>query len=414
MDASDIAKAYAAAYSDDPQSGRESNALLALRDGMPQMAPLPDRRPSLKPYQRPGDPMLGQNLNEATAARLGDSLAQRNWGDAILTAAELAVGAFPGAKGARRGQAGSTGQAGRPAGAGAEAGGVRERGGLPGGDRGVPAPGGAEHQYTSIPGQPRTVKLPGAGEVEARPIPQIEAAARAYAESKGRPYEVAASFEPLDVERSQRIAAAYEAMQHDPHNADVKRAYDAMIEETLGQYRELKSKGFEFKFNEPGQDPYAKSPALGYLDMRDRGQLSVFPTVEGHGSKGAMITPEEVRNNPLLQESGEQFAGKPALMNDLFRAVHDAYGHHGPGNAFFRGPGEDRAFGHHSILYGAEALKGITPELRGQNSWLNYGPHAEFNKGKSGAETMYADQKVGILPEWTWQEGLPVRKRGGE
>jgi hypothetical protein len=100
-------------------------------------------------------------------------------------------------------------------------------------------------------------------------------------------------------------------------------------------------------------------------------------------------------------------------MNDLFRAVHDAYGHFGVGNPFFRAPGEDRAFGHHQILYGPESMPAITSELRGQNSFVNSHPRvAEHNKGASGADTIYADQKVGIMPPWTWQEGLPTRGPG--
>lgn len=200
-------------------------------------------------------------------------------------------------------------------------------------------------------------------------------------------------------------------MKHDPHNALVQAAYAAMIDETLGQYQTLKRQGYEFKFNQAGQDPYKASPALGYLDMRDNGRLFVFPTIEGHGSKGAVLTKAEVANNPLLQDSGEKFGNKPALVNDVFRAVHDAYGHNGPGNPFFRGPGEDRAFGHHQILYGPAAWPAIASELRGQNSWLNYGPHAEHNKGKSAIDTIYAEQKVGVMPSWVWLEGLPERKK---
>ena len=117
-DATDIANAYAAMYGEDPTRGR--NSLLALREPMPQLAPMPDRRPSARPYLRPGDPLLGQNVNEAVAARLGDALGHRNYGEALLSAMELAVGAgFPMAKGGRRGAKGSEGPAGGPAGAGA-------------------------------------------------------------------------------------------------------------------------------------------------------------------------------------------------------------------------------------------------------------------------------------------------------
>lgn len=199
-------------------------------------------------------------------------------------------------------------------------------------------------------------------------------------------------------------------MQHDPSSRDVRRAYDAMMEETLGQYKALKNQGFEFLFNKPGEDPYRASPALGYLDMRDRGRLSVFPTLEGFGS-GLKLSKDEIANNPLLMDSGEKFGNQPALMNDLFRAVHDAYGHNGPGNPFFRAPGEERAWQHHSMMYSPEGRPAMTSETRGQNSWLNFGPYGEQNQGKSALDTIYADQKIGVMPSWTWLEGVPDRKR---
>ena len=54
----------------------------------------------------------------------------------------------------------------------------------------------------------------------------------------------------------------------------------------------------------------------------------------------------------------------------------------------------------------------MTSETRGQNSWVNYGPHGEANRTASGANTVYADQKAGLLPEWMYTtnkaEGGPV------
>lgn len=47
----------------------------------------------------------------------------------------------------------------------------------------------------------------------------------------------------------------------------------------------------------------------------------------------------------------------------------------------------------------------MTSETRGQNSWVNFGPHAEANKGASGADTIYAENKAGLLPEWAWENG---------
>lgn len=378
-------------------------------ENFPSFSPIPQMRGAelrnLGP--RPADPF---GPDEATARDLGTNLAHKNYSHALLNAIELAMGAIPGAKRGARGPVRGEGGARQGAGAGPQAGRLPDHAGVPGGEHGLQSPGGPGNPYTPIPGQPRALKIPGHGEVEARPIPQIEAAAQAYAKAQGRPYYEPASMPPLDEARAKRIADAFDAMKHDPTDPAVRRAYDAMMNETVGQYKALEAQGLRFHFNEPGQDPYKASPALGYIDMRDKGQLFVFPTLEGFGS-GVKLTKAEIANNPLLTDSGVKFGDKPALMNDLFRAVHDAFGHNGPGNPFFRAKGEERAWQHHSMMYGQEGRKAMTSETRGQNSWLNFGPHGAANQGKSAIDTVYADQKIGILPSWVWLEGVPERKK---
>jgi hypothetical protein len=47
----------------------------------------------------------------------------------------------------------------------------------------------------------------------------------------------------------------------------------------------------------------------------------------------------------------------------------------------------------------------MSSETRGQNSWVNWGPHGDFNRKASAADTKYADQKIGLLPKWAIDEG---------
>jgi len=181
------------------------------------------------------------------------------------------------------------------------------------------------------------------------------------------------------------------------------RNYEALMDETAAQYEALRRAGVQIEFNPPGADPYARSPALGYIDMRDNNRLFVFPTLEGFGS-GAGLSREAIANNPLLRDSGFQISGRPATYNDLFRAVHDVFGHNGPGNPFFRHQGEERAFRHHSRMYSPTAGRAAGTELTGQNNWLNFGPFGERNRTASAADTIYADQKINVLPDWVFEE----------
>lgn len=113
--------------------------------------------------------------------------------------------------------------------------------------------------------------------------------------------------------------------------------------------------------------------------------------------------------NPMLADTGLEWPDQNGVMrqvlaNDLFRAVHDAFGH-GLEGAGFRADGEENAWQAHVRLFTGSAVGAITSETRGQNSWLNYGPHGEANRTAKVEDTIFADQKTGLMPEWTWTEG---------
>ena len=103
--------------------------------------------------------------------------------------------------------------------------------------------------------------------------------------------------------------------------------------------------------------------------------------------------------HPLLAYTPELINGKPAQLNDIFRIVHDYFGHAKEGFGF--GPkGEENAWHHHMQMFSPEARKALTSETRGQNSWVNFGPKGDANRANPAATT-YAEQKAGILPAWT-------------
>jgi hypothetical protein len=245
-------------------------------------------------------------------------------------------------------------------------------------------------------GKPNTVKLPGGFQMPAHPIKEFEDVAHKFATRYGNDYPIT-SYPKLDEDRARKIAQGYEDMRHDPSDPRVKRAYDALIDETMDQYRALEGTGAKFEFLKHGEgDPYAASPSLGYKDLVQNGRLKVFPTEQGYG------TQTDISDNPLLKRVGRVGDLDNATANDAFRVVHDALGHFGPGNPFFRAPGEERAWLNHMRAYSPDAVPAATSETRGQNSWVNFGPQSAANKGASGADTVYADQKAGLLPDWMW------------
>lgn len=207
----------------------------------------------------------------------------------------------------------------------------------------------------------------------------------------------------LDTQQGMRIADEYERMEHAPDNPEVKRAYRVMVSETIAQYEALLDAGFTFTLFPGEGEPYKNSAEM-MDDLRNNKHIFILPTQKAHGSGGF-----DSKENPLLENSGKKDAnGEELLVNDLFRAVHDVFGHSLWGNSF--GPiGEEIAWEIHSDMYSPEARRAVTTETRGQNSWANFGPHMRIDgrvpkKGEPGyvplSERRFADQKVGLLPEW--------------
>jgi hypothetical protein len=162
----------------------------------------------------------------------------------------------------------------------------------------------------------------------------------------------------------------------------------------MEQYEALKKSGLKVNRIEPGmENPYKSSEDL-IKDIRDNNQMSYYPTSSGFGSA-------ESANHPLLQKTKEMYNGEPMPANDIFRIVHDYFGHGKKGVGF--GPvGEENAWRTHREMFSPEAARALTTETRGQNSWVNFGPKGEHNRAKP-AETIYAEQKAGLLPEWVHQ-----------
>ena len=221
----------------------------------------------------------------------------------------------------------------------------------------------------------------------------------------------------LDVERAKRISDAFEAMKNDPNNPEVKKAYEALAKETIEQYKDFIDAGYVVEIN--NEEPYANSAEM-IEDLRVNKRIKIFSTESGFGDN--KITDKQRSENPLLRST--EFTdsnGVPMLVNDLFRAIHDFYGHAELGNSF--GPkGEENAWNVHARMFSPLARRAMTTETRGQNSWVNFSgvnkkiealrdkarklreqgaPESKIQKivDKIYEIGSFAEQKIGLLPE---------------
>ncbi len=236
---------------------------------------------------------------------------------------------------------------------------------------------------------PEAIKSPAAQSAAPKPPgkPQpsqdLQVLSNQYTDARGMEPVDHKPAPPVDEAFAKRTAAAYDDLKND-NSADpkVKAAYKALADETSSQFQQLKAAGYKMEpWTKEGQ-PYANSTEMA-ADLKNNKHLYYFTGGEEH---------------PLL---GKVDPETGVVYNDMFRAVHDVYGHAAPGNGF--GPrGEEGAFQVHSQMYSPEARQAMATETRGQNSWVNFGKH---NYGPGGeqlnvpaAERPFAQQKVDLLP----------------
>jgi len=254
-----------------------------------------------------------------------------------------------------------------------------------------------------IKGLPQETLSVGGQPFVPRPSQELRELAQSYMDQAGLPYVPVQNYTPVDVPRAKRIASEFDLMRHTPNDPATMASYNAMAKETRDQYEALLKTGVKFEPTPQGvPDPYGATPRLAQKDYLENRHMYYFPSEAGFGSGQVTGTPP--RSNPLLQPSGVKIAGQEVPYNDLFRIVHDMFGHHKEGLGF-RAAGEENAWRSHARMYSPEALPAMTAETRGQNSWVNYGPFAQKNKGASAADTVYAPQKIGMIPDWVVQAG---------
>lgn len=203
-----------------------------------------------------------------------------------------------------------------------------------------------------------------------------------------------------------RAAYAYNDMQHDPearhigrygvgnHQVSIKESYEMFIDTILWQWKWMIDAGLRVGFVDG--EPYSSS-----MDMRsyvaNYSHIRVRRTVgsdydDRDGTEGRdehpMFQSYYVDLSTELGDTGR------IMANDIFRAVHDVFGHV-RAQAGFGPDGEALAWLSHRQTMPPEALPALWCETRGQNAWTNfYGNHSAQPLSKRP----FATQKFGAVP----------------
>jgi hypothetical protein len=262
---------------------------------------------------------------------------------------------------------------------------------------GKPLPHGGQEGGMGEPllGAPSRPNIPNYGPTTIGKNKDIDFALDNYAKQVGHPVNKPDKYVPLDKKFAGEAGREFESMGDDMSNPRVQASYKSLVNDIDKQYKEALRAGIKPYFI--GKDnPYQSSPSLSLLDMANNRKLGIFPTKDGYGSDKSFDT----SNNPMLAESPYDIDGVPMLWNDVFRFVHDAYGH-GATGVGFRAAGEDNAYISHFASLSPASRLALANETRGQNSALNYGKNGEHNRTANQDDTVFQDQKAGLLSNKT-------------
>jgi hypothetical protein len=242
-----------------------------------------------------------------------------------------------------------------------------------------------------LPGAPSRPNIPKYGPTTIGRNRDIDFALDNFAKTVEHPINKPDKYVPLDKQFAGETGREFEAMEADWDSPKVKDSYKSLIGDIGKQYDEAIKSGIKPYFID-GDNPYQSSPSLSLLDMANNRRLGIYPTKDGFGSDDGV----DVSKNPMLGESPYKIDGQPMLWNDVFRFVHDAYGHGGTGVGF-RAAGEDNAYISHFGSVSPGSRLALANETRGQNTALNYGEHGEHNRTANQDDTIFQDQKAGLL-----------------
>lgn len=169
-------------------------------------------------------------------------------------------------------------------------------------------------------------------------------------------------------EAIEKIGAAYMNLPFIDNAAPA--AWRAMAEETQRQFEFMTAPasrgGLGITVSVEDTDPY---------DVTNQGTRAFF---------------DDVRNGRMRVLSTAATGGHFFFsddVNDMFRAVHDVFGHCGTGRGVDR-HGEEAAYRKHALMFTPLARKALATETRGQN-------HAMLANGGE-----FQPQKVAVMPRW--------------
>jgi hypothetical protein len=178
----------------------------------------------------------------------------------------------------------------------------------------------------------------------------------------------------LDEAFCRRVADRYDQEPLASPDGSTAESYHHFRTETREQFRLIREASIDVVPWDGGRTPYRDSREL-HEDVLLRGQIKVLLTSAAHGPRPPL------NRHPLRAAAGVRAHGRELTYNDLFRAVHDVFGH-ALGRFGFGPRGEFGATDLHMPLYSPRSRAVLFTEQIGQICWFFYGAHLRDASGR--------------------------------
>lgn len=197
---------------------------------------------------------------------------------------------------------------------------------------------------------------------------------------------------------SKEIANAYANAKAVDNSPESISAYDALEKESLVQYQYIVDSGMKIERWLGEGEPYSSSREM--LEDLEKGHMYFLPNDSAFGD-GTIDTEGRLG----LKKVGVKLDdGYEMTFSEVFRVVHDYFGHGLLGNEF-GAIGEENATLQHLELFTVKAAPALIFQTRGQNSWVNY---SDAN-GEANAKFKEARR---LDKEGEYEEAAKVRQEG--
>ncbi len=192
------------------------------------------------------------------------------------------------------------------------------------------------------------------------PNADIRRIAKDYRKHKGIEYIPPVFREKRDEEIAKQMAWDYERSENDI-SWKVLKCYKALSKETIDQFLTIHHNGYRIMSCK--NDPYRNSKEMTDDIRQNRRVAFLLTDTSDFPSWHPLID--------VVEDDSLKYIPHSLVINDIFRAVHDFFGHAEHGFSF-DAHGEENAWLNHSTMFSDDARKALTTETRGQNSWVNY------------------------------------------